>query len=249
MTKQQPRRGTGRFVVPHSALVIDACRDDRTPDGVSSTLAFALADFADALAAYDRMETSEGSESRGAIRIEVAGARPAAPARAGACPGAFDALVVGVKAAPPESADGQHAEELAGILASLPVRQNAAVYGMMAAMASPSATTDGLDALAAACPRAGLTWAGGLALEATPLATTLPGLTRMGASRRPVSERIDDLICALRSGLSVADAAQLFSWQTGGTDEASPGELRARWGWPLRLRTFLRAQCGRAPRR
>ncbi|WP_307738775.1 hypothetical protein [uncultured Parolsenella sp.] len=249
MTRHQPRRDAGRFVVPHSALVIDTCQDARPPDDVSSTLAFALADFADALAAYDRMESSEDSETREAICVEVVSACPAAPARAGACPSVFDVVVVGMGTAPSENADGQHAEELAGILASLPVRQNAAVYGMMAAMTSPSATTDGLDALAAACPRAGLAWAGGLVLEATPLATTLPGLTRMGGSRRPVSECVDDLICALRSGLSVADAARLFSWQTGGTDEASPSVLRARWGWPLRLRTFLRAQRGRTSQR
>ena len=197
----RPQDTDARPHAPRSVLVAEAgrVRAGAPREAGAGTMAEVLDDVADALRAYDRLARASAGGGDGAP-LEVWREAPDAEAAGGRR--VAEALVVGL------SGGGALPVALAG----LPVRAGALAYAVIEVgdAAEGPATADGLGA---ACEWMGLRWAGALLVPREGLVPGLLRHPRMGALRRPLSEATDDLIAAVRSGLTVAEAARLFSWE------------------------------------
>lgn len=233
-----PRVGVARTV-----LVADA-KPDKVGDGVSHVLddlAKALAVY-DRLArealretdaeplAVMRYPSTDVPDKRPADgKREARGHRPVDGKRETRDCLPADALVIGVSGAIGISKATDVRTTITSLTDAMPVCADALVYAIIASgdgradQARTHVETYGLDpdgsssaaVLAEACSQAGLRWAGGLLVPDGLLLHDLLLHPRMGAVRRALSEATDDLVCAVRSGMSVADAARAFSWEPG----------------------------------
>lgn len=179
---------------------------------------FVLSDLAEAYSVYTRMGAVDGSaadadcESLPAghlleIRDGYQGGAGAgsAPASAGHSE-PFDALVVALALDLPDP-DAPIAA-LSSVLDRLgnKLSPDALVYALLL---TPSAQLGSLDhlspALSSTCRAHGLSWNGALVIADAAILAALDRSPRMGMFRRPVSEAIDRLILALRTGSASAD--------------------------------------------
>lgn len=178
--------------------------------GISET----LDDLASALRAYDRLARRllRDPESRA---LEVWRGSLGAPA---------DAVTERAEAAIVGLADEDGTAVAEGLLARGHVRPGTLVYACILDETNGDAAGRCADSLEDSCEGAGLTWAGGLVIPAGALVPNLLAHPRMGALRRPISETADDLVAAVRSGLTVAEASRRFSWPAGEVLE-SRGDL------------------------
>ena len=200
--------------MPRSVLVTDAGHahvEGRNEDVAPvKDVAPVLDDLADALRAYDRLAR---------LRLGDAGARPLvvtrAPARGEAArageadalvlgsddsEGGGDAIVLGVNVV------GELEEALGALAADHEIGHGRPVYLVFVGEATAGGAAE------AACDGAGLVWAGGLVVPGWSLVPGLLRHPRMGILRRPLSEATDDLVAAIRSGLTVKEAARTFAW-------------------------------------
>ena len=190
--------------MPRSVLVTAA--GHAHAGGQCEGVAAVLDDLADALRAYDRLAR---------LRLGDASAEPLVVTRTEATcadepdrTGEADALVLGTNG--PEEALRTLAEDGTighGRPVYLVFVEDAGDAESSWADAEASAQT-----LEAACEGAGLAWAGGLVVPGWALVPGLLRHPRMGILRRPLSEATDDLVAAIRSGLTVEEAAHTFAW-------------------------------------
>lgn len=183
--------------MPRSVLVTAA--GHAHAGGQREGIAAVLDDLADALRAYDRLAR---------LRLGDASAKPLVVTRAGTeaeqdRAGEADALVLGTNGADtPE-------EALGTLVADGTIGQGRPVYLVFVGEDKSAASARALEA---ACEGTGLAWAGGLVVPGWALVPGLLRHPRMGILRRPLSEATDDLVAAIRSGLTVEEAARTFAW-------------------------------------
>lgn len=216
-----PRRIALVSAIPASGT---ACAGDAgvsEHDGAASldaTARFVLSDLAEAYTVYTRMGAVDGSAPEVdselppachllEIRDGYQGGAGAgsAPASAGHSE-PFDALVVALALDLPDpdapiAALSSALDHLgSGLLSGFPV---------YALLLTPSAQPGSLDhlspALSSTCQAHGLSWNGALVIADAAILPALARSPRMGMFRRPVSEAIDRLILALRTGSASAD--------------------------------------------
>ncbi len=207
----------------------------RVHDHADSAVDILLADLEDALLAYDRFSArlldGKETESPHFEHIALPFRTPAPTARGGredpdpdASLKRCDAVVVGTALV---------AGELAGIdqLLAHFFEQRESLEGMRtyAIVAvdgtDPSPAREHLLSLARTCTETGLFWGGGAAIGGSRAVVRFAGEPRMGIARRRQSEAIDHLIGAVRSGLSIARAAEAFG-SFGPLDDQSILEAR-----------------------
>lgn len=239
-----PTQQDRRPHAPRSVLVADAGRaregseasggsqpfDDVALRERQSGISEALDDLASALRAYDRLARRllRDPESRA---LEVWRASLGAPADAGTGGDGADVYGAGpegdtkraggatvmrqAEAAIVGLADEDGADVAEDLLARGLVRPGGLLYACILDETNGDAAGRHADILEDSCEGAGLTWAGGLVIPASALVPNLLAHPRMGALRRPISETADDLVAAVRSGLTVPEAARRFSWPAG----------------------------------
>lgn len=210
-----------------------------------------FADLEDALLAYDRVTTRDGGIAHAApvfVRIDPTSA--SAPAHAREALFSCDTIIVGYEL--PEGASDAWLpaaiDELAGFKAGGEagdaISPGARVFAICALDApdvhgaEPSFRT-----LREWCAERGARWCGGLAVDGGGLVPLVRNEPRMGMLRRPVSERMDQLIGAIRAGLSVAEAADRFGAPKALRAQAERGVIEARCPLPRWLyRAVMRRQ-------
>lgn len=166
--------------------------DDAAPDGV---LPFLMDDLSRALDVYARMAARNlGEDPETSVPRMVP--LEAAPEGAGA-----DALLLGIELDGGPGARARAEDVLAGALNRL--EAGAPVYYLgVTALHSPEGVG---GPVRDTCRERGLSYAGGLTVADADLMTRLTASPRMGLFRRPVSEAVDRLILALRSGTETPD--------------------------------------------
>ena len=195
----------------------------RDAGAVRAGLSEALDDLARALLAYDRMARSLLEDQKAPVLEVRLTALPLTAAHAVEAPAAgVEAAVVGL-----DAGAGAQAEPLVRTCGEL-VRPGGLVYACILEPTGTDAVRGQADVLEALCADSGLTWAGGLVVPANALVPGLLAHPRMGALRRPLSEAADDLVAAVRAGLTVAEAARLFSWPAQGMLEGRDDLLAVR---------------------
>lgn len=160
------------------------------PVDTGQTAAHLLDDFSEALAVYARLGGDPVPEIvRGEPTLE-------------------DALVIGCAAEV-----GDEAARLVGSLAA-----GTRVYALVATEAcDPSQAAASFEQLKDLCREANLAWEGGLAVGGARLRDAVRHTPRMGWLRRDLSEKVDQLVLAVRCGTPV------------GTLESKPPVPR--WAW------------------
>lgn len=216
-----PRRIALVSAIPASGTACAGYAGVSEHDGAASldaTARFVLSDLAEAYTVYTRMGAVDGSAPEVdselppachllEIRDGYQGGAGAgsAPASAGHSE-PFDALVVALALDLPDpdapiAALSSTLDHLgSGLLSGSPV---------YALLLTPSAQLGSLDhlspALSSTCQAHGLSWNGALVIADAAILPALARSPRMGMFRRPVSEAIDRLILALRTGSASAD--------------------------------------------
>ena len=143
--------------------------------GTGQAAAHLLDDFAEALAVYARLG---GDPAPQIVRDE---------------PSSADTLVMGFAA---EDADAAY--QLVGSRAA-----KTRVYALVTTEEpSPAQAAATLEGLGRACADEGLAWEGGLAVGGAALRDAVRHTPRMGWLRRDLSEKVDQLILAVRCGTS-----------------------------------------------
>lgn len=176
----------------------------RTDDAGSRAVAHLLDDLADALRVYDRL-TRQSSETPGApvtLQRAPAGARTR-PSLVSSC----DALVLGLSVGDgSDAAVGALAHEaLSGLLDACD--PGTRLYALACGVPSdPVSAHEQLNRIARACEASPCIWSGGLALGGAVAIATQAHAPRMGILRRARSEAIDQLIMAIRCGMSLDTA-------------------------------------------
>lgn len=181
--------------VPRSVGLVDL-----SAGAADSAAELLLADLAEAMRAYDWLGHAGevDYEPLAVARLEPAGA------------GEVASLVVAL---------GE--DVLASMLSGLVLAPGQRVYGLGVLAGDVPGGAAIFEPLAAACDAAGAVWCGGLVVFRAGYAARFASGPRMGLFRRGVSEAVDDLIVAIRSGIPVG----------------APGEgtLEARWPRIARL--------------
>lgn len=182
------------------------------------------------------------SAAAGANGLAAAGAGALATAAAdGLAAGAgalataeADVLVIGCAL----DGDGlrRAADELGRLAGARSICSGCRVFALGTCAAHDASGADGLQRLADACGELSLTWCGGLVAAGSLTIPGSAGKPRMGRARRTRSEAIDQLIAAVRAGLSIWEAAELFGW---GGDAARCGVIVSRCPLPRALYRIL----------
>ena len=195
--------------LPKMIGVIDAAEQG----GCGATRAV-LADFEDALLAYDRASnTSTSAEGAESPRF--------AHGRFETC----DALVVAFENTPA-------VEALSMVARLAPTR----VYGICVTSGTVELEDENrFYPLISACEDAGDTWCGGILLPHAGLIARQSRSPRMGFMRRPRSETTDRLIAGVRAGLTVEQAARTFGATPQQLDAAKRNLILARSPLPAWL--------------
>lgn len=219
--------------------------------GGTGAVSALFADLEDALLAYDRVTAHDAGARHVApafVRIDPTSA--SAPAHAREALSSRDTIIVGYEL--PEGASdawlpaaidelaGSKTDEKGGGSISPGTRVFAvcALDAPDAREAEPSFRT-----LREWCAERGARWCGGLAVCGGGLVPLVRNEPRMGMLRRPVSERMDQLIGAIRAGISVAEAAERFGAPKALLTQASRGMIEARCPLPRWLyRAIMRRQ-------
>ena len=183
-----------------------------------------LADFEDALLAYDHLSASALDATGTAEPPRFHHASLTAllendqlDASLAPCDTIVAALEVSDDT--PGAALGSALDALARANALAPGQR---VYAIAVADApAPSAAHPGLEAVAACCRERDLAWMGGLAAGRAKAVAARSVKPRMGRARRACSEALDRLIGAARAGVTVSASAELF----GARDAASAGDV------------------------
>ena len=201
------------------------------PHGTQDPVRVLLADVAEAISAYDRHAAilmGEACEPR-----RITWAEPS---------DTLEAPLILVGAGTCE----QNASER-GTMSKFAPPKGALVYGAGAtcdSMPESSRTLphDAFAELMDACARTGAHWGGGLFVRYGHLRyEQVPELPRMGMLRRPISEATDQLIAALRSSLTLPEAAQTFGYEGELAEQAARGVLEASQQLPRPLCTLIAA--------
>ena len=168
--------------VPRSVGLVDLSAG--AADGAAGLL---LADLAEAMRVYDRLGHAgeAGYEPLEVMRVEPEGV------------GEVDSLVVAL-------GEGAAVPALDGL--ALATGQRVYGLGVFAGDVPGGASTFG--SLAAACVAVGAVWCGVLVAPRAGLVARFAPGPRMGLFRRGVSEAMDDLIVAIRSGIPVGEAGK-----------------------------------------
>lgn len=223
--------------------------------GGTGAVSALFADLEDALLAYDRVTTHDTSARHVApafVRIDPTSA--SAPAHAREALSSCDTIIVGYEL--PEGASGTElSETLAWMIGATTWTETDGGDGSsispgarafaVCALDSPDAggAESSFRTLRDWCAERGARWCGGLAVGGGGLVPLVRNEPRMGMLRRPVSERMDQLIGAIRAGLSVAEAAERFGAPKALLTQASRGMIEARCPLPRWLyRAVMRRQ-------
>ena len=194
---------------PHNCWLVAAARDNDAASNLAAHLV--LDDLADALAAYERISAVRTNTPVAHIpctrlTVGATGVRRDAPA-----PAAPDALVLAGAVTPDTAPDDILAHAAQQIARTTQLPNNACVWGIaLGADDDVLPCREALLACQAACDALGVRWCGGLMV---PNASMLPALMRsprLGAFRRPLSERIDRLIAALRLGRPIDELDRML---------------------------------------
>ena len=173
---------------------------DLGPRREAGATGFLLADFAEALLAYDRVSNLPGAETEPPQIAPI-------DRRAGSLAG-LDALVIGREL---EEIDARGLDRLlsrsGGGLAGPGGNADMRVYAIAVTELESSPSYElALRDLAAWCRERGLVWGGGALVAGEALVWAARGTARMGWLLRRSSEALDRLIGAVRGGMTVPEA-------------------------------------------
>lgn len=233
--------------------------------GGTGAVSALFADLEDALLAYDRVTAHDaGARHVAPAFVHIDPTSASAPAHAREALSSCDTIIVGYEL--PEGASGTElSETLAWMIGAATwtetdegdgssvspstgdgssISPGARAFAVCA-LDSPDAggAEPSFRTLREWCAERGVLWCGGLAVDGGGLVPLVRNEPRMGMLRRPVSERMDQLIGAIRAGLSVAEAAERFGAPKALLTQASRGMIEARCPLPRWLyRAIMRRQ-------
>lgn len=221
----------------HIALVSGEAREDA---GASAAL---LADFADALLAYERQSARELGLASNPPELRDYALRPGGEMVAARdvegpaekTPPPVDALVLGfpldTDSPAPVRPDGLEPLSEKGLLAP-----GVLVYAVCTAEAGRAGgASQRLLPLSQWCESHAARWCGALVVERGSETAGMVGLPRMCLARRNVSEATDRLVAAVRAGLTVRQAARIFGATRRQAELAERDIIKGRYPLPAAI--------------